>query len=110
MSSEKVYQLEYLPAARYDMAEIVRYISRTLLNRQAAEALAERFVSSAERVGENPYIAAVYYPAKPLSHDYRIVMVENYCMFYWVDELEKKVTIARVLYARRNSVSTLDIH
>ncbi len=91
MSSEKVYQLEYLPAARYDMAEIVRYISRTLLNRQAAEALAERFVSSAERVGENPpHIAAVYYPAKPLSHDYRMVMVEHYCMFYWVDELEKK--------------------
>ncbi|MBI9096207.1 MAG: type II toxin-antitoxin system RelE/ParE family toxin [Sphaerochaeta sp.] len=86
----------------------MRYISRTLLNRQAAEALAEHFFFTAERVGENPYVAAVYYPIKPLSRDYRMVMVDTNCMFYWVDELEKKVTIARVLYARRNSGSLLD--
>jgi plasmid stabilization system protein ParE len=34
------------------------------------------------------------------------LLVKNYFVFYWVDENEKTVTIARVIYARRN-ISTI---
>ena len=72
-----MYKLEYLPVARKDMIEIVRYISREL---------------------QNPD----YQPIRSLKHEYRKILVQNYLMFYWVDEEEKLVTVARVVYAKRD--------
>ena len=43
-----MYKLEYLPVARKDMLEIVRYISRELQNPDAADRLAGEFVNAAE--------------------------------------------------------------
>ena len=101
--TEKVYQLEYLPIARRDMIEIAGYISRDLCNPLAADKLADEMVESAERLTEFPYINAVYLTAaKPLKREYRKLIVRNYIMFYWIDEKEKCVTIARVIYARRD--------
>ena len=43
-----LYKLEYLPVARKDMIEIVRYISRELQNPDAADRLAVELVNAAE--------------------------------------------------------------
>jgi len=43
-----MYQLEYLPIARQDMIETVRYISIELENPSAAEKLANEMINSAE--------------------------------------------------------------
>lgn len=47
-------------------------------------------------------------PLRPLKHEYRKPLVENYMMLYWVSETEKRVTIARVVYARRNYAKLLE--
>ena len=73
-----MYNLEYLPVALQDMVAIVRYISRELGNPAAAP----------------------YTPIRPLKHEYRKVLVQNYFIFYWVDEEKKLITIARVVYAK----------
>ena len=78
-----MYKLEYLPVARKDMLEIVRYISRELQNPDAADRLAVELI-------------------RPLKHEYRKILVQNYLMFYWVDEEKKLVTVARVVYAKRD--------
>ena len=96
-----MYKLEYLPSARQDMIEIVRYISRELGNPQAAEKLAVRLIEAGESILAFPYANPAYYPIRPLKHEYRKLLVDNYMMFYWVDEAVKTVTIARVLYAKR---------
>lgn len=96
-----MYKLEYLPSARQDMIEIVRYISRELGNPQAAEQLAVRLIEAGECIPAFPYANPAYYPIRPLKHEYRKLLVDNYLMFYWVDEETKTVTIARVLYAKR---------
>ena len=44
-----MYNLEYLPAARNDMLEIVRYISWKLKNPDAAERLADELVERSAR-------------------------------------------------------------
>ena len=49
-----------------------------------------------------------YAPLRPLKHEYRKLLVENYMMLYWVSETEKRVTIARVVYARRNYAKLLE--
>ena len=41
-------------------------------------------------------------PIRPLKHEYRKLRVRNYLVFYWVDEERKLVTVARMIYARRN--------
>lgn len=97
-----MYSLEYLPVARKDMLEIVRYISRDLQNPDAAEHLAVELVNAAESLLTFPYATPAYYPIRPLKHEYRKILVRNYLMFYWVDEEKKLVTIARVVYAKRD--------
>ena len=100
--TEKMYHLEYLPIARHDMIEIAVYISHDLCNPLAAGKLADEMIESAERLTEFPYINAVYLTVKPLKREYRKLIVRNYIMFYWIDEKNKLVTIARVIYARRD--------
>ena len=97
----ELYKLEYLPVALKDMLEIVEYISNKLQNPQAAKHLAEEFVKAAEGILEFPYARPVYQSIRPLKHEFRKIKVQNYLMFYWVDEERKLVTIARVVYAKR---------
>jgi len=97
-----MYQLEYLPIARQDMVEIVRYISQKLCNPSAAEKLANEMIEAAEKLTEFPYLNAIYLTSKPLKQEYRRLIVKNYVMFYWINEIEKSIIIARVIYVRRD--------
>lgn len=97
-----MYKVEYLPAAREDLIEIVRYISRELCNPSAAYKLADEIIEAVERTAEFPYLCPVYIPIKPLKHEYRKLYVKHYLVLYWVDECNKKLTVARVVYARRD--------
>lgn len=94
--------MEYLPVARQDMIDIARYISRELNNPVAADRLAVELVEAGESIPAFPYANPAYIPIRPLKHEYRKLLVENYLMFYWVDEERKLVTVARVIYAKRD--------
>lgn len=96
-----MYKLEYLPAAHQDMVDIVRYISRELCNPTAAERLAMELIEAGDSIPGVPYANPAYTPIRPLKHEYRKRLVQNYIMFYWVDEGKKLVTVARVIYAKR---------
>ena len=103
-----MYNLEFLPSARGDMVEIVRYISKELHNPAAAERLAGLLVEAAERAALFPYANPAYFPVRPLKQEYRKIVVENYLMFYWVDEEKKQVTLAHVTYWRRDYQGRLE--
>jgi len=103
-----MYQLKYLPTAMQDMIEIAKYISNELGSPTAADKLANEMISAAESITEFPYSKPAYFPVKPLKHEYRRLAVKNYVMFYWVNEIEKCIVIARVIYARRNFERLLD--
>ena len=103
-----MYSLEFMPGAKQDMTEIVRYISRDLSNPAAAEKLAVEMINAADKLTDFPYKNRVYRPVKPLRQEYRTQIVQNYIMFYYVDEEQKLVTIARVIYAKRNLRKVLE--
>lgn len=103
-----MYRLEYLPIAKQDMIEIARYISHELSNPIAAEKLADDMVEAAEKLIDFPYACSAYYPIRPLQQEYRHLLVKNYLMFYYVNEAQKQITIARVIYARRDYEKLLD--
>ena len=94
--------MEYLPVARQDMIDIARYISRERNNPVAADRLAVELVEAGESIPAFPYANPANIPIRPLKHEYRKLLVENYLMFYWVDEERKLVTVARVIYAKRD--------
>ena len=97
-----MYKLEYLPVARQDMIEIVQYISRKLQNPTAANQLAMELIEAGDGIPKFPYANPSYTPIRPLKREYRKLRVRNYAMFYWVDEAEQLVTVARVVYAKRD--------
>ena len=63
-----MYKLEYLPAARQDMMDIVRYISRELCNPTAAERLAMELIQAGDSILGFPYANPAYTPIRPLKH------------------------------------------
>lgn len=97
-----MYTIEYLPIAKSDMVDIAKYIGVKLENPEAAERLAEKMIEAAEMLTDMPYKCPVHIPVKPLRHEYRKLIVQNYIMFYWVDEDKKLITIARVVYSGRD--------
>ena len=97
-----MYKLEYLLVAQRDMVEIVRYISGKLQKPDAADCLVMELVNVAERVITFPYALPAYQPIRLLKREYRKILVQNFLMFYWVDEEKKLVTVARVMYAKRD--------
>ena len=102
------YKLEYLPAARQDILDMVRYVSTQLQNPSAAARLAERLVAAAENARRMPYAHPAYLPLRPLRHAYRRILVGKYLLFYWVTEETQTITVARVLYAKRDLPRLLD--
>ena len=103
-----MYKLEYLPVAQRDMVEIVRYISGELQNPTAADRLVMELVNAAESVLTFPYALPSYQPIRSLKREYRKILVQNFLMFYWVDEEKKLVTVARVVYAKRDVARLLE--
>ena len=97
-----MYKIEYLPVARQDMIEIVRYISQELQNSTAADQLAVELIEAGDGILRFPYANPSHVPIRPLKHEYRKLLVQNYFIFYWVDEVEQLVTVARVVYAKRD--------
>ncbi len=103
-----MYNLEYLPVARQDMIDIVRYISRELNNPIAADRLAVELIEAGNSIPVLPYANPAYIPLRPLKHEYRKLLVRNYMMLYWLDEEKKMVTVARVVYAKRDYEKLLE--
>ena len=97
-----MYKLVFLPKAKDDLVDIVSYISIDAQEPDAAERLAEKLIESAEKLTEFPYSFAAYQPLRQLKHEYRILPVESYVIYFWIDEAEKTVTVARVLHERRD--------
>ncbi len=103
-----MYKLVYLPIARSDIANTAWYVAHQLSNPAAAKKLTEKMFSRAELLTTSPFINPVYVPIKPLKFEYRKLLVGNFIMFYYASEKDKTVTIARVIYAKRDFEKLLD--
>lgn len=95
-----MYDIEYLPIARQDIAAIVLYISDQFKAPQAAMDLLDAFDHSISLLREFPYAHKLYRPIKPLEEEYRLLPVRNYGIFYTINETKRLVEIRRVLYAK----------
>ena len=99
------YRVEFLELALLDLSSIVPHITNELGMPMAAKNLAELIVREVDLLKEYPYSSAVYVPTRPLEHTFRRKVVQNYSVFYWIEEISKTVTVARILYNKRDFMS-----
>ncbi|MDR0908129.1 MAG: type II toxin-antitoxin system RelE/ParE family toxin [Spirochaetaceae bacterium] len=96
------YKLKYLPEFTNDMNEINDYISINLENPSAAFKLTALVKEKCEHLKEMPRAHHLYQTPVPLEHEYRILSVNNYSVFYTVDDDNALISIHRILYNRQD--------
>ncbi|WP_425057881.1 hypothetical protein SCACP_24470 [Sporomusa carbonis] len=92
------YRLQFTPKAEEDLDEIYEYIFGTLSAPVAANKLADNIEKAILRLKEYPF-SCQYVLDEPLkARGYRKLIVDNYLVFYLVNEVEEQVVIMRILY------------
>jgi addiction module RelE/StbE family toxin len=100
-----MYRVHYLPLALDDLKEIVRYIAFTLEAPRAAEKLIGKIDKEVKKISDNPLRCHVYSSSCKLKHEYRVLHIDNYSLFYIVGK--DRIEIHRVIYSKRDITQIL---
>lgn len=94
---ERKFKIEYLPSAANDLIEIVNYIKND--NQPAAVSLVSKIDESISHLSQFPYLGVTPEDIRLQSLGYRMLIIENYIVFYVV--LEDVVEIRRIISGKR---------
>ena len=100
-----MYKIHYLPLALNDLKEITQYIAFKLEAPQAAESFLSKLDKEVLKIADNPFRCHAYTPPEKLKYDYRVLHIDNYPLFYAVEN--DKIEIHRVIYSRRDFLRIL---
>lgn len=103
-----MYKIEFLPIAKKDIDEIIYYIACNLKNITASKKLRDLFMSNLDKIANFPYSVSIYRSTNVLKNEYRSYKVKNFLMFYTINEKEKIITIARILYQKMDIDNILE--
>ena len=96
------YTIKMTPKAVDDLDNIYKYISEGLFAKFSATDILERIEKEIMRLRKFPfscnYVADEYLRNK----GYRKLIIDNYIVFYLIEEENKQVIIMRVLYGKQN--------
>ena len=96
------YKAVFTEHASTDLANILSYISLDLSNLSAAKDLYGRIKESIKLISEFPYSCQTYQSTFVQTNKIRYKPINNYLLFYVVDEETKTISIIRILYSKRN--------
>ena len=85
------YRHKLTQTAAKNFQQIYDYIAENLNNTEAAEKITQKFLSAIRN-------ACLFPTMNPKYKNYRKIVVDNYLMFYKVDEKEKLLIIHCALY------------
>ena len=100
--SESSFHLKFTTIANDDLEQIYCYISGKLFAEIAADNLLEKIESSIMKLKEFPFSCSYVLDESLKNKGYRKLIVDNYIVFYLVNEMEKQVVIMRILYGAQN--------
>ena len=92
------YTVRLLRAAEDDFTEIISYIAAE--KPDAAESLAQRIEHGLRLLSTNPYLGRVPKDAALLDLGYRYLIVQNYLIFYVVEE--RTIFVHRIVHGARD--------
>ena len=96
------YGLKFTPLASDDLEQIYSYVSNKLLAQAAADNLLVKIESSIMSLIGFPFSGSVLLEESLKTRGYRKLIVDDYLVFYLVNELEKQVVIMRIMYGAQN--------
>lgn len=98
----KEYSLKFTPKTMEDLDEIYGYIANNLFAPEAAENLMDKIETSNILLKAFPYSCSFVLDEPLKKRGYRKLIVDNYIVFYLVNEQERQVVIMRILYGASN--------
>ena len=100
-----MHKIHYLPLALDDLKNIVRYISYKLESPRTAERLLSKIDKEVSKIADNPFRCHLYTSPENLKHEYRVLHIDNYSLFYVAEN--NKIEIHRIIYSRRDILQIL---
>ena len=105
----KEYEVIISGHAEKDLRDIYEYIAFELLSPDNAARLLSRLESSIKKLDVFPEAHRRYDEEPWHSRNLRVLPVDNYVVFYILDNDEMTVTVIRVIYGGRNLATQLDL-
>ena len=99
---EDKYTLKFTKKASQDYEQIYQYISQDLYAPQAADNLLKKMENSIRQLCTTPFIGSCVQDSYLMQKGYRRIVVDNYIVFYIVNETEMALYIMRILYSGRD--------
>ena len=96
-----IYSVNISAQADKDIRAIYEYIALTLMSPENANAQLSRLEDRINKLDNLPKRFPKY------KNKIRFMPVDNYLVFYTVDDVSKNVSILRVMYGKRNIEKTL---
>jgi addiction module RelE/StbE family toxin len=100
-----MYKIHYLPLVLDDLKEIVRYIVYELEAPKTAEKLLMKIDKEVQKIADNPFRCHVYFPSDKMKHEYRVLHINNFSLFYVIEK--EIIEIYRVIYSQRDILRVL---
>ncbi|SKA07030.1 type II toxin-antitoxin system RelE/ParE family toxin [Selenihalanaerobacter shriftii] len=97
--SNKEFQVNYLPIAKKDLEEIIKYIQTD--NPSAALDFLNQIDETISKLKEFPYMGKTPKDEHLKFLNYRMLVIENYLVFYTVKEEVTEVEIKRIIHGKR---------
>lgn len=101
------YSIEITEPAEHDLKDIIRYIAIELRDPHAAENVMEKIGSGVYGLVDLPLRNPLVLDERLSFQGIRKIIIDNYLVFYAVDEEQFSVTIIRILYCRRDWMNLL---
>ena len=101
------YKIQFSKDARKDLIDIYSYIKYNLQEPVIAKKLIGKIREEINKLKYNPTIYAVIKDEIIKKREIRKVKVNNYIVFYRVEENNNIVEIVRIMYGRRNWIKIL---
>lgn len=92
------YKIKFLQSALDDLEEIVLYIAAD--DKYAAIEFHDKIINKSKKLVEFPRLGRVVSEKKMKEKGYRMLLVENYMIFYRI--INTEIIIYRVLHGSRN--------
>ncbi len=96
-----IYSVNISAQADKDIRAIYEYIALTLMSPENANAQLSRLEDRINKLDNLPKRFPKY------KNEIRFMPVDNYLVFYTVEDVSKNVSILRVMYGKRNIEKTL---
>ncbi len=101
------YKVKLTTGAVYQLKDAIGYISKVLLEPETARRWSDRIKKDISSLESMPFRFPLVEEMPWREEGIRKMRVENFIVYYFVDEAASEVWITAVVYARRDQTSAL---